>query len=58
MKRVDLVRRISSVGYVPLGGGTRGPHQIFVRGTHKVSVPRHREVNEHLARKILRETGA
>ena len=32
-----------------------GPHDVYRWGDHMISIPRHREVNERLARSILRE---
>jgi len=55
MKRVDLLRHLQQHGCVLLREG--GKHSIFVnRVTRKAStVPRHREINDHLARKICRD---
>lgn len=55
MKRIDLVRHLEEHGCRLLREG--GSHSIFVNPTmRKVSaVPRHREVNEFLARKICRD---
>ena len=54
MKRRDLIRHLESHGCELLREGAR--HSVYVnRRTWKAStVPRHREVNEHLARKICR----
>ncbi len=55
MKRLDLIRHIEKCGCVMLREG--GSHTVYVnRLTRKVStVPRHREINEFLTRKICRE---
>ncbi|HUO44909.1 MAG TPA: type II toxin-antitoxin system HicA family toxin [Burkholderiales bacterium] len=55
MKRVDLLRHLQQHGCVLLREG--GKHSVFVnRATRKAStVPRHREINDHLARKICRD---
>lgn len=55
MKRVDLIRHIERHGCVFLREG--GKHTVYInRATRKVStVPRHREINDHLARKIFRD---
>jgi mRNA interferase HicA len=52
MKRLDLVRHLQQHGCDLLREG--GAHSVFVnRATRKAaSVPRHREINEFLARKI------
>lgn len=58
MKRVDLVRHLAAHGCELLREGTN--HSVFVnRKARKVSaVPRHRKINEHLARKICRDLEA
>jgi mRNA interferase HicA len=55
MKRVDLIRHIESQGCVFMREG--GRHTVYVNPTaRKVStVPRHREINEFMAKKICRE---
>ena len=55
MKRRDLVRHLEAHGCELMREG--GRHSVYVnRKTRKTSsVPRHREVNEHLARKICRD---
>jgi hypothetical protein len=55
VKRRDLVRHLGSHDCELMREGSR--HSVYVnRSTRKAStVPRHREVNEHLARKICRD---
>ena len=55
MKRVDLVRHVEAHGCVLLR--EVGNHSVFVnRPARRTSViPRHREVNDYLARKICRD---
>jgi predicted RNA binding protein YcfA (HicA-like mRNA interferase family) len=55
VKRADLIRHLEQQGCVLFREG--GNHSIYVnRRTRKSSsVPRHREVNEFLARKICRD---
>jgi mRNA interferase HicA len=55
MKRVDLIRHLEHYGAELLREG--GNHSVYVnRKTGKVStVPRHREVNEYLSRKICKD---
>jgi predicted RNA binding protein YcfA (HicA-like mRNA interferase family) len=55
MKRRDLVRHLESCGCEFLREG--GNHMVYVnRIAQSVSsVPRHREINEFLARKICRD---
>ena len=55
MKRVDLVRHLAAHGCELLREGAN--HSVYVtRKARKASaVPRHREINEHLARKLCRD---
>jgi predicted RNA binding protein YcfA (HicA-like mRNA interferase family) len=55
LKRVDPVRHIEQHRCEPLREG--GSHSVYVnRAARKTStVPRHREINEVLARKICRD---
>jgi len=55
LKRRDLVRRLHDAGFVLVR--SRGPHDVFGRAARRIAVPRHSEVKEYLARKILREAG-
>ena len=57
MKRRDLVRHLERHGCEFLREG--GSHTMYVnRAARRASaVPRHREVNEHLARKICKDLG-
>jgi len=55
VKRVDLIRHLEAHGCRLLREG--GSHAVYVNpATRRVStVPRHREVNDFLARKICRD---
>ena len=55
MKRTDLVRHLEQHGCLLLREG--GSHSVYVnRAPRKTStVPRHREINDYLARKICRD---
>jgi len=55
VKRVDLIRYLESHGCELLREG--GSHSVYVnRKSRKTStVPRHREINDFLARKICRD---
>jgi mRNA interferase HicA len=55
MKRLDLIRFLERHGCVLLRGG--GRHSVYVNRTTRkaAAVPRHREINEFLARKICRD---
>lgn len=54
MKRHDLIRKIEEFGCELVRHG--GNHDWYRNPATNVSeaVPRHREVNEHLARKIIK----
>jgi mRNA interferase HicA len=55
MKRVDLIRHLESNGCYLLRD--RGQHSVYVnRANNEVSaVPRHREINGFLAKRICRD---
>lgn len=55
MKRRDLVRHIEKYGCQFLREG--GSHTVYVnRAAGKViTIPRHNEINEHLARRIYKD---
>ena len=55
MKRVDLIRHLELHGCEFLREGSN--HSVFVNRPAKKSttVPRHREINEFLAKKICRD---
>ncbi|MBD2296264.1 type II toxin-antitoxin system HicA family toxin [Anabaena sphaerica FACHB-251] len=55
MKRIDLIRHLEACGCELLREG--GKHTIYVnRSAGKSSaIPRHREINDFLARKICRD---
>ena len=57
MKRRDLIQHLTSHGCYLLREG--GNHSIYVNpnGNLTTAVPRHREINEFLARKIRRDLG-
>ena len=57
MKRRDLLRRLQREGCVLLRSG--GSHDIYLnqKTGGKQPVPRHSEIDEHLARHILRYLG-
>jgi len=57
MKRRDLIRHIERRGCVLLREG--GNHSVYVNPAKNRAgtVPRHREINEFLARKICRDLG-
>lgn len=53
MKQRDLIKKLESVGFVFERHG--GNHDIYRRGSDIEKVPRHKELNEKLARMILRK---
>lgn len=55
MKRLDLIRYLERHGCTLLREG--GSHSVYVNRTTRKSstVPRHREINDYLARKICRD---
>jgi predicted RNA binding protein YcfA (HicA-like mRNA interferase family) len=55
VKRRHLLRKLSGAGFVLVR--TKGPHDVLRRGDLAIAVPRHREIKEYLARKVLREAG-
>jgi mRNA interferase HicA len=54
MKRTELLRKIEQLGCVLIRRG--GKHDWYQNPHTNVSqpVPRHREINEHLARHVLK----
>jgi len=55
MKRIDLIRAIEDFGCVPL---RRGAKQDIYNNPHTGKTqpaPRHKEINEVLARKVIRD---
>lgn len=55
MKQRDLIKKLEKAGFQFLRHG--GSHDIYVRGSEEEQIPRHKEINEHLARAILRKWG-
>lgn len=55
MKQRELIQRLENGGFVFERHGAG--HDIYVRGTQRETVPRHKEINEQLARAILRRNG-
>lgn len=58
MKRRDLIKKLENAGFV-LDGGTN--HDTYKRyrkdGVDIEQVPRHKEINEKLAKSILKKWG-
>lgn len=55
MKQRDLIKKLEKGGFSFERHGNK--HDIYVRGTEKEEVPRHTEINENLAKAILRRRG-
>lgn len=55
MKQRDLIKKLESVGFEFERHG--GNHDIYRRGSEIEKIPRHKELNEKLARAILRKWG-
>ncbi len=53
MKRKDLVKMLENAGFRLERHG--GNHDIYVRGKDIEKIPRHREINENLARTIIKK---
>lgn len=53
MKQRDLIKKLESVGFEFERHG--GNHDIYRRGSEIEKIPRHKELNEKLARAILRK---
>ena len=52
MKKRDLEKRLKTLGWKFLREG--GSHEIWTNGVDTQAVPRHTEINEYLARGILK----
>lgn len=52
MKQKDLINKLITAGFSFARHG--GNHDIYIRGKMIEKVPRHREINEILAKAILR----
>ena len=55
MKRADLIRALEQNGWYLLRNGAN--HDIYTNGVNMEPIPRHREVREALAQKILKRAG-
>jgi len=52
MKRKELIRLLERNGWTLKREG--GNHSVYINGNVRESIPRHREVDEDLARDIIR----
>lgn len=55
MKRTDLIKKLEDGGFVFDRHGSS--HDIYVRWNTKETIPRHREIDERLAKAILKRNG-
>lgn len=55
MKQRELVKRLKKGGFVFERHGCN--HDVYVRGTEREEIPRHKEINEKLAVAILKRRG-
>lgn len=55
MKRKDLIKKLEAGGFVFERHG--GNHDIYVRGNEREPIERHKEINEILAKAILKRRG-
>jgi len=53
VKRRALIKKLEAVGFVFYRHG--GNHDIYIRGSEMEQVPRHKEINEQLAKTIIRK---
>jgi mRNA interferase HicA len=55
VKKRDLVKRLQAKGWYFLRHG--GCHDVYTDGQHEEEIPMHREINERLAKKIIKKWG-
>ena len=55
MKQRDLIKKLEKAGFVFERHG--GNHDIYKRGKDEEQIPNHREINEWLARAIIKKWG-
>ena len=55
MKQRDLVKKLEDSGFVFERHGSN--HYVYVRGMDREEVPRHKEIDERLAKAILKRRG-
>lgn len=55
LKQRDLIKKLEDGGFAFERHG--GNHDIYKRGNDEEKIPRHREINERLAKAILRKWG-
>lgn len=55
MKRRDLIKKLEKAGFEFERNGAN--HDVYRRGDEEETIPRHREINEKLAKAILKRRG-
>lgn len=55
MKRTDFIKLLEANGWRLKRNGA--DHDIYVKGKERESVPRHREIDEKLAKAIIKRRG-
>lgn len=55
MKRRELIKRLEKAGFRLARNGSR--HDVYKRGCDEEQIPRHKEINERLAKSILSKWG-
>lgn len=55
MKRRDLIKKLENAGFTLARNGSR--HDVYKRGQDEEQVPRHKEINEILAKSIIAKWG-
>ncbi len=55
VKRKELEKRLKKAGFVFVRHG--GKHDVFQRGKDEEQLPRHTEINEKLAKAIIKKWG-
>ena len=55
MKQRELIKRLEKGGFLFERHGS--DHDIYVRGTEREEIPRHKEIDERLAKAILKRRG-
>lgn len=55
MKQRDLIKKLEKAGFKFDRHG--GNHDVYKRGDDEEQIPRHREINERLAKAILKKWG-
>lgn len=55
MKRRDLEKKLKAAGWYLLRNG--GAHDVWTDGKEITTIPRHAEINERLAKAIIKKWG-